>query len=177
MKKIISAFAIIISTLPAAAQKEKKVSTYLELIYQHTIYDKTINNNPWGAGLGIQTLIKPGGKFSPLLDLSAFAYLQDDKVARMDENDNALPDVRSMINLFAGMAYKPSSNNYFSIAGGPSFLTDQTLFGIKSAFAFYFSPSKKWKGQISYTNVFNRGIEGSEGSFGSVSFAIGLRLF
>ena len=177
MKKILSAIAIVIMALPAAAQKEKKVSTYFELIYQQTIYDKTSGNNPWCAGLGLQTLLNAGGRFRPLIDLSAFTYLQDDKVLRVDENDNPLPDVRSIVNIFAGISYQPSLKNCFSIAGGPSFLTGETLLGIKSAFIFYFPDSKKWKGQISYTNVFNRGIEGSKGNFGSLSFAIGLRLF
>jgi hypothetical protein len=177
MKKIILAIGISIIMLPAAAQSKRKVSTWIELLYHHTIYDLTRANNPWGTGLGLQTFVNTSEKWKLMADLSAFIYLEDDKVMRLDENDNEMPDVRSMANLFAGISFHPSSACYLTLVGGPSFVGGQTLFGIKPGFGFYFSPKQRWKGQISFVNVFGRSTEFSKSSFGSASFSIGLRLF
>ena len=81
-----------------------------------------------------------------------------------------------MINLFAGSSFHPTQNIYFSFVVGPSFISGQTLLGIKPTFGFYFSKTKKWTGKISYINVFNRTKINNE-DFGSLSFAIGLKLF
>jgi hypothetical protein len=48
--------------------------------------------------------------------------------------------------------------------------------GIKPSLGFYFDRYQKWTGKFSYINVFNRDVETKE-DFGSVSFAIGLKLF
>src|SRR5688572_22521131 len=74
MKKILLAIAITVTLLPATAQRQKRLSTHIEFIQQATISDKTIKNNTWGTGLGLNTQINPGRKLSPTIDLSAFYY-------------------------------------------------------------------------------------------------------
>lgn len=177
MKKIISAIAFVLIMLPAAAQKQRTISAHIEFIQQRTVSDRTIDNNPWGTGLGLQIAYKPHKTISPFVHVSGLVYLGGTGAAHVDENDTYLPDVGHLVNLFAGIAYKPNSTIYFSLAGGPSYTRDQALFGIKPAMGFYFSPAQKWRAQIAYLNVFNRGIEGSEKNFASVAFSIGLKLF
>ena len=177
MKKIISAIAITLMMLPAAAQQKKKFSTHLEFIQQPTIADRTPMNNPWGSGLGLQARFFPFEKFSPLIEIAGFVYFAKYKIAYTDANDNVLPSVDGMANFFAGVAYKPGTTFYFSIAGGPSIVSSQTLFGIKPALGLYFSPSQKWKAQVAYLNVFNRGYGENKKNFESVGLSIGLKLF
>lgn len=176
MRKFTTAAFACIITIAAFSQTTRQLSTYLELIHQMSIYDKTIGNNPWGIGPGLQMQFNTTGKFKPIVDISGFVYLQDDKVGRLDENENMLPDVRSMVNIFAGVLYQPKKTMYVSLTTGPSFVSSQTLIGVKPAFGFYFNASQKWRGQIAFTNVFNRG-ETVKGDFGSVSFSIATRLF
>jgi hypothetical protein len=178
MKKFILAIAITITLLPAAAQRVKKVSTHLDFIQQFTISDKTIKNNHWGMGLGLQTTILPYGKFRPTIDASGFYYFAKYKLLYVNPDDSPIPDVEHLVNLFAGVSYKPTSTLYFSLVGGPSFVSEQTLFGIKPSVGAYFSPSQKWKAQLSYLHIFNRGQEEWQvQDFTSLALSIGIRLF
>lgn len=160
-------------------QTQRKASTFLLAQYNSTLYDYTKGNNPWGIGLGLQTFLNNKTKFKPTIELTGDIYLEDDKVLRSNpdgtfpENGN---DVRGMVNLFAGSSFHPTQNIYFSFVAGPSFISGQTLLGIKPTFGFYFSKTHKWTGKISYINVFNRTKIINE-DFGSLSFAIGLKLF
>ena len=179
MKKIITTFLLSFILLNAFAQKEKKVTTCLFTEYNKTIYDRTSGNNPWGIGLGLQTFFSNKTKFKPAVELTGDIYLADDKVLRLN-NDGTIPvqynDVRGMINLFAGFAFYPVPNIYISFAGGPAFINGQTLLGVKPSFGFHFSKSKKWTGKISFINIFNRDKRAKE-DFGSIGFAIGVKLF
>jgi hypothetical protein len=100
----------------------------------------------------------------------------DDKVGRVRANDILIDDVPAMVNLFIGSSFQPAQNFYLSFLGGPSFIGERTLLGIKPSLGFYFDRNQKWTGKFSYINIFNRDIETKE-DFGSVSFAIGLKLF
>jgi hypothetical protein len=65
---------------------------------------------------------------------------------------------------------------YISFVTGPSFISGRTLLGIKPSFGFYFSPTQKWTGIVSYINIFNRDKRTNE-DFGSVSLSVSVRLF
>jgi len=163
----------------ASAQNETKVTTCLFTEYNKTIYDRTIGNNPWGIGLGLQTFFNNKTKFKPTIEFTGAIYLADDKVLRLN-TDGTIPvkynDVRGMINLFAGCAFYPASSIYISFVTGPAFINGQTLLGIKPSFGFHFSKSKKWTGKISYINIFNRDKTTKE-DFGAISVAIGVKIF
>jgi hypothetical protein len=178
MKKIFLAIALTITLLPATAQRQKRLSTHIEFIQQATISDKTIKNNTWGTGLGLNSQINPGRKLSPTIDLSAFYYFSGYKLLYVNPYDTPIPAVEHLVNLFAGVTYKPGSLYYFSLVGGPSFVSDQTLLGIKPAVGFYFSPARKWKAQLAYLHIFNRGTEEWEvRNFTSLALSVGLKLF
>lgn len=160
-------------------QTQRIASTYLLTQYNKTIYDKTLGNNPWGVGLGIQTFFNNKSKFKPTIELTGDIYLEDDKVLRLNP-DNTIPtnynDVRSMLNLFVGTSYNPTPIVYLSFVAGPSFISGQTMLGLKPSFGIYFSKSQKWISKISYINILNRDKTTKE-DFGSLSLAIGLKLF
>ena len=155
---------------------QTKVSTLLLAQYNTTMYDRTAGNNPWGVGLGLQTLLINKSKFTPTIELTADLYLENDKVYRMNADGSAINTVPGMINLFAGTSFHPVKNLYMSVVGGPSFINGQTLFGIKPSLGFYFSRSHRCTGKISYINIFKRDKTTKE-DFGSLSFAVGIKLF
>lgn len=177
MRKILVIFLCCFILARSFGQKQRKVSTYLLTQYNDTHYDYTIDNNPWGVGLGLQTFVNNKSKFKPTVELTGDIYLEDDKVLKLNpdgsvpQNDNS---VRSMVNLFVGSSFHPTHNIYLSFVAGPSFIAGQTLLGIKPSVGFYFS--KKWTGKVSYINVFNR-TEVAKEDFGSLSLAIGFRIF
>lgn len=179
MHKIITTLVLCLILMQSFGQTERKVSTYLLTQYNNTIYDYTIGNNPWGIGLGFQTFFNNKTKFKPTIELTGDLYLENDKVLRLNP-DGSTPksdnDVRGMVNLFIGSSFHPTRNVYLSFVAGPSFINGQTLLAIKPSFGFYFSKTQKWTGKVSYINVFNRSQVTKE-DFGSLSFAVGLKLF
>jgi hypothetical protein len=157
-------------------QTQRKVSTYLLTQYNNTMYDVTKGNNPWGVGLGLQTFLNNKTMFKPTIELTGDIYFVDDKVFRTDSNGNQLNAVGGMVNLLFGTSFNPKKNIYLSFVAGPSFISGQTLIGIKPSIGFYFTKSQKWTGKISYINIFNRG-KTIKKDFGSLSFTVGLKLF
>jgi hypothetical protein len=158
------------------AQKQKIVSIYLSTQYNNTLYDVSKGNNPWAVGLGLQAFLNNPTKFKPTIELTGDAYLMNDKVLRFDSTGQEINSIEGMVNLFAGASYNPTKRFYFSLLGGPGFLGGQTCLGIKSTVGFYFPRSQKWVAKASYINIFNRGVS-TKGNFGSLSFAIGFKLF
>lgn len=179
MQKIITTTLLCFILTQTFAQTQRKVSTYLLTQYNNTIYDYTAGNNPWGIGIGLQTFLNNKTKFKPTIELTGDIYLEDDKVLRLNP-DGSIPlndnSISSMVNLYIGSSFHPTQNVNVSFLIGPSFINGQTLFGFKPSFGFYLSKNQKWMGKISYINVFDR-IKITKEDFGSVSLAIGLKLF
>ena len=179
MHKIISTFLLCFILAQAFGQAQRKIATYLFAEYNKTIYDETLGNNPWALGLGLQTFFNNKTKFKPTIELTGDIYLEDDKVLRYNPDSSIQTtnnDVRGMVNLFVGSSFHPAQNVYISFVAGPSFISGHTFLGIKPSLGFYFSKSQKWTGKISYINIFNRDKRTKE-DFGSLSLAIGLKLF
>ena len=178
MQKTLTTLLCCLVLLQSFGQSQRKVSTYLSAQYNHTLYDYTLGNNPWGVGLGFQILFNNNTKFKPTMEFTDDTYLQDDKVNRLYPDDSLKgPErVNGMVNLFAGLSYHPTQELYLSFTAGPSFISGQTLFGIKPSLGFYFSKTQRWTAKVSYINIFNRTKIVNE-DFGSLSIAIGLRLF
>ena len=164
---------ILASTL---GQKRNSLSTYLSFQYNKTLHDIVIGNNPWGVGIGLQTYLNVNSKFKPLVDLTGDLYLESDKIGYAYADGTPIKDVGGMVNLFVGSLFLPSKDIYISFVAGPSFINGQALLGVKPSFGFYFSDTKRWTGKVSYINIFNRD-KISKNDFGSLSFAISVRLF
>lgn len=81
-----------------------------------------------------------------------------------------------MVNLFGGLSFQPVSCFYFSLLGGPSFISGQPYPGIKPSIGWHFSKNQRWTGKVSFINVFDRTKMVNE-DFGSLSLAIGRKLF
>jgi len=159
-------------------QTQKPISLYLQTHFNKTIYDVTYGNNPWGVGLGLQTLFLTNKKtkFKPTIEITADTYLEDDKVLRLTPEGEPIEDLGTMINLFAGSTYHPLQFVYLSFVVGPSFIDGQTLFGIKPSVGFYFSDNRRWTAEVSYINIFNRDkLTGKD--FGTISFTVAVKLF
>lgn len=179
MKKIILTIGSCLILMLSFGQSKSKLSAYLEAQYNKTISDYTIGNNPWGMSLGVQVFLHNKTRFTPTMEITATAYVEDDKVLRLNPNGSTSSDEYSfngMSNIFVGSSYSPNQNIYLSLVAGPSFISGQTYFGIKPSFGFYFSPTHKWMGKLSYINVFNR-YKVTKDDFSSFSLAIGLKLF
>ena len=176
MQKTITVFLLCFIVTNIFAQSKRKVSTYLQANYNQTLNDITIGNNPWGAGIGLQTFINTKTVFKPTIELTGDLYLMDDKVYRMNADGTPIETVEAMVNLFAGTSFNATKNIYISVVAGPSFIHGKTLFGLKPSLGFYFSKSKRGTGKISYINIFNRDRLTKQ-DFNSVSLSLGFKLF
>lgn len=177
MKKIFIVFLAWFILAPIIGQAQRKFSAYLQAQYNHTIYDRTAGNNPWGMGLGLQTFYNTSSKFKPTVELTADIYLEDDKLLRATADGKPiLDDLGGIVNLFAGASYQITPLTYVSLTGGPSFSNGRILFGIKPAFGFYFSAKQNWTGKLSFINIFNR-EELTHDDFGTINFSVGIKLF
>jgi hypothetical protein len=175
MQKLLSTILLCSILAHAVGQTQRKTSLYFEGQYNQTISDVTKGNNPWGMGLGLQMFFRQTSVFRPSVELTANAYLMDDKVYRMYLDGTPIGTVGGMINVFAGASVYPIRNAYVSFLAGPSFVGGQTLLGLKPSLGFYFSSNQKVNGKISYMNVLKR-EERAKQNFTSVSFALGVRL-
>jgi hypothetical protein len=176
MQKIIASLLLCFILTQSFAQQQKKISTYLLGQYSQTLYDRTKNNNPWAIGAVVQVFFNTSTKIKPIVEFNADAYLEDDKVLRLDANGNPIGSVGSIATFFAGISYYPAKQVYLSFSAGPGFANGNILLGIKPAVGFYFSSNKKWTAKIAFTNIFNRD-EKTKQDFGALSFAIGAKLF
>ncbi len=176
MQKIIITFVTTLILTKTFGQTPRKVTTFLFTQFNKILYDPTLGNNPWGVGLGLQTFFNNKTKFTPTIELTGDIYLEDDKVLRMNTDGTTINDISEVVNLFVGTAFRPKHNFYISFIAGPSFISGQTLFGVKPSVGCYFSKNKRWAGKLSYINVFNR-AQTTKGDFGSISLAVGVKLF
>lgn len=176
MRKFIAALSFCFILTQSFGQAKHSSSLYLQGQYNRTIFDATAGNNPWGMGLGLQLFLRNAAPFTPTIELTADAYLEDDKVLRTYTDETPIGELDGMINLFAGASCQLSPGAYLSFVAGPSFLGGKTRFGIKPALGLYFSQNQKWMGKLSYITIFNR-EERTKQDFGSVSLALGMRLY
>lgn len=179
MKKILTTVFLCCVVVYAMAQKQRKIAIYLSAQFNGTIYDGTMGNNPWGIGAGLRTCFNNIRKLKPTVEITRSVYFADDKLLRLNP-DGSIPTrdnaVNSMNNVFGGVSFFPNQHIYVSLLAGPSFISGRTLLGIEPSFGFYFSPSKRWTGKISYINIFNR-YQLTNEDFGSIGAAVAYRLF
>lgn len=176
MRKLILIFLVFSLLMRLSSEAQTKLSGYLQGQFNKTLYDRTTGNNPWALGIGFQLLVNGNSKFKPIIELTADAYLADDKILRLDDDSTPIGDIGSMINLFGGVSYHPTNSFYLSFAAGPSLVSRDLLMGIKPSIGFYFSQKRISTVKISYINIFNRDKTTRE-DFGSLSFSLGLKLF
>jgi hypothetical protein len=157
-------------------QKQHKISSFIEGQYFNTIYDKTLGNNPWGIGIGIQTFLNNNSLIHPVIEISAVTYLENDKVLRLNPNGSEIENINSMVTLFAGAGIHSGQLINFSILTGPAVINSSIYLGVKPAICVNLSKKQKTIATISYINVFNR-IKNLNSDFGSISVSLGLKLF
>ena len=175
MKKIATTFLSFLVAFCCFGQAPK-VRIHLNAQFTRTIYDRTIGNNPWALGLGVQGDLVNKSKFNPTFDLTADIYFADDKVQVVNSDGTSPEDLGGVVNLFAGLSYSGRGKVYYSFVLGPSYSNGKVFLGIKPSIAFYFSESQKLAGKLSFINIFDRDrLTGQD--FGSLSFTLGFRLY
>jgi hypothetical protein len=125
-------------------------------------------------GPGLQILFHTNPRVKPIIDAGVSAFAGN-KVLHLNEDGSPVDALEILVNVFGGVSFHSKKTVYLNLTGGPSFSNGRTLLGIKPAVGFYFSPKKKWTGQISYLNIFNRDKYSGD-DFGSVNFSLGFKL-
>lgn len=172
MKKLFITFLLCFVLSQSFSQTQRKVSTYLLAQINSTQHDHTARNNPIGVGIGLQAFLNNKTKFKPTIEYTRDIYLSGSKVGYLYGEK-----VDKMVNLFAGSSFQLEESFYVSVVAGPSFINEQKLFGIKPSLGVHSLGKQRWTAKVSYINIFNRTEEVAKGDFGSLSVAIGLKLF
>jgi len=177
MRKCLIPIFLFFISAKVVAQSQKKITTYFLVQYNKTIYDETLGNNPWGAGLGLQAFFNNKTKFRPTIDVTVDGYLEDDKLMHLTEDNIPIhDDLGSVVNIFLGSSYQLTRGTYLSFSTGPSFSNGRTLPGIKPAFGFYFLNKQRMTGKFSFTHIFNR-EELTKADFGTLNLSLGIKIF
>lgn len=176
MKIQLSAALLLFTLSNCYAQSDRKLSMYIYGDYSKTLKDYTKRNNPWAIGMGLQLFMNNSTSFRPTLDVAGYAYLQDDKVLRFDENGVSAKRVSDVVSLFGGVAFQPVKPLFISLTGGPGIVNGDVLFGLKPSTGIYISKSQRWVGKISYLHIYSRNKAEKE-SLSSLNIGVGLRLF
>ena len=114
---ILLSFIIAFSTVKA----QIKISSYLSVQYNKTIYDITYGNNPSGIGLGLETVLNTKTKFKPVIEITGDIYLENDNVFRMTTTGEEIESIGSMVDLFAGSAFNPNQKQFYFLGSWPQF--------------------------------------------------------
>ncbi|HEX5553683.1 MAG TPA: hypothetical protein VFX43_10590 [Chitinophagaceae bacterium] len=157
-------------------QAQHRVSSYLWFHANKTLYDRTIGNNPGGAGLAAEALLHTGTKFKPSLELTGDVNIGDDKVLRYGPDGKPLETVNSLSMLMAGSAFYLTNHIFLSFLLGPAFLHQRVLFGLSPSAGFFFSKTQRLACKLSYVHIFHRELTSLD-DFGMFSLGIGIKLF
>jgi hypothetical protein len=118
MQKLITTLLLWLILAAASGQTQRNVSLYMQGQYNKTLYDVTKGNNPWGMGPGLQLFFNNSARFKPTVDITADAYLEDDKVYRLYSDGTPINELGGMINVFAGATYHPTKRVNLSFVAG-----------------------------------------------------------
>lgn len=176
MQKIFFSLFLGCIALQIQAQTQRKITANLLMQYNSTIYDVTTVINPWGIGIGLQLFYNSKSAVKPTIDLSGDIYLSHSNIGILGPDNKIIDGVEKMTNLFAGVAYQHSKNLYLCLTAGPGIINGKTLFGIKPSVGFYFTQKQRGTFRVSYINLFNR-YPLTKNDFGTISFALGFKLF
>ncbi|WP_153798623.1 hypothetical protein [Foetidibacter luteolus] len=174
-KTILSAFAILIIGSASAQKENKPVTVLLQAQYSKTLYDFTRGNNPWAIGTGIIIQLENKGKLKPTLETTVDIYLENDKVARLNNENEIAERVGMSTCVLAGCSYNAFKRLLVSLTGGPCFINGRITLGIRPSLCYRLSAGKTWQGKIYFTNIFNRETSPAK-DLGALSFSIALKL-
>src|ERR1700754_4063718 len=119
MKQFLLTISACLLLLGAFAQKEKRISTYASFQFNATMYDINARNNPWGIGLGLQSLVNNKTRIKPAIEITGDIYVAGTKDLFLVEGRDVA--VTSMVNVFAGVNFYATERTYLSLVMGPSF--------------------------------------------------------
>lgn len=133
-------------------------------------------NNPVGTGGGIQAYLHNKTRFIPVIEIAGHVYPGGKKILYVTENDEPIESIGGDVTIFGGTSYTISKKTYLSFLLGPGFINGDVLPGIKPSFGFYLSKNERFKGMVSYINMFNRD-KTTKRDFSSIGLAIAVKLF
>jgi hypothetical protein len=166
---------VLFTVLRCFCQEQDKVSGYIDLHINKTVYDRTLSNNAGGFGAGLQAFIHTKTKFSPAIEISSDAF-GGTKQLYLTSDGKPIYAKDVVSNILLGSEYRVSKKIYFNVSAGPCFFNSAIYFAVKPAVGIFFPGNQLLVAKISLTHVFQRDNISNE-SFGFVNFGLGVKLF
>jgi hypothetical protein len=175
MRLIILYVLLILVCGKSLAQYPVKSASYLHIELTPTLSDRTIKQNPWLTGLGLQKIFGSNTAFKGNLELTGAIYPVNDRVYRTNPDGSEQKTIQGMVNLFGGIFYKISELGYLSVVAGPSYVSGRVLLGVKPSLGMFFGKHGRTFGRISYIIIYNRD-EYSKQDYKALSVSFGIKL-
>jgi hypothetical protein len=173
--KAVFLLPVLFSALPCFCQKQDKVSGYIDLHIDKTIYDRTLSNNAGGFGAGVRVFINTKTKFTPGIEISSDAF-GGTKELYLTSDGRPIYAKDVVSDILLGSGYSVSKQFYFNVSAGPCFFNSSIYLAVKPAIGIFFPGNQLFVAKISLTQVFQRDNISNE-SFGFLNFGIGVKLF
>lgn len=174
MKKLLILTFCFSFTLTIFGQNEKKLSFYIGLYRNWSIYDAKYSTNGNGIGLNIDSYLNTKSRIKAKLEVNGNMFNNYDLYI-VDLEGHHTPDKSGTACVFFGPAYNLSDKIEVSFNVGPCFIQSDLYLGLKPCVILYPGTKKIFKLELSLTNIFQPDAIGG-GPFGFISFGIGVRL-
>ncbi|MFL5739130.1 MAG: hypothetical protein ACJ75B_02855 [Flavisolibacter sp.] len=151
----------VLATVSCFSQTGQKITCYLSLQYNQTLYDQHPYYKDGIAGFGIQGFFFLKHKIRPTVELNADLFNEHS----LGPADEPIEKRAFISSVYFGPSFHSSNKFYCATELGCSFY-DKVHFGFRPSIGFY--PGNRWLTKISFTNVFQ---EAENYDFGFLSFA------
>jgi hypothetical protein len=173
MKQLFFFITLIIAT-NSFSQQDRKVSVFFSTQTNKTLYDRTVSNNSFGFGIGLQTIVNTKTFVRPTIEINGYIF-SGTKELYLTADDKPIYGKNAVLSIHAGPFIPLSKHVFFATTVGTHFYNNDVHFSARPGLGVFPTKSRKWILRTSFTNVFQRD-EISNESFGYLSFAISIKL-
>jgi hypothetical protein len=157
MKETIVLITSFLLAIQISGQPVRKMSLFINVHGNKTIYDRVIPNNDKGAGLELGFLINTKTKLRPKMEFDYDLFMGNDK-GYLTADNMILVGKRGVPCVFIGDSYFPIKKLNTSLLIGASFFNSDVYFAIKPSIGFYLDNNQRFEAKIALTNIFGLGI-------------------
>lgn len=139
-----------------------------------TAYDRTVNNNYAGLGLGLQTIIGKSPKIRAIVEVNGDLFAGT-KMLYVTADEKPIKGKTAVLGFYGGALLQVTPYLFVAGAVGTSIYNSRAHLGLRPSIGLFPFGNRKWLIRTSFTNVLQRD-EISNASFGYLSFSVALKL-
>src|SRR6476620_235018 len=131
MKKTFFAL-LVLTTTTCFSQTERKLTTFVSLQYNHTLYDQQFFHKAGIAGLGLQLFPNSRNLFRPILEINGDLFNEHG----IGPADEPTEKIKVLPSVYIGPSFHPTERIFLAATAGSTFY-DKAHFGVRPSIGFY----------------------------------------